>query len=342
MVRELPDRRIVLVLGAPRSGTSWLANILNSHPDALYCHETMGKLSVPAAEHLTHQMTRTGKLTPDERRVLLREWVRADPIHRRPPFFPKSFQRAPASLQKWCWGICRRSALGCALFRALFSPSERRPFDLVLKEVGWPVHAPNIVQALDPELIVIIRHPCAVVGSELRGIEKGVMPRKDREEWLRESGPVLAELGFTPEQIRAMPEFEWLAVTWMATNQVYRSIVARHPRSLVLNYEELCRDPLGGTREIFRFLNWQVTPQTRAFLDQSTHAASSWMTMLLGHQPYFGIYRETAESPDKWKTALPPAQRDRVLELVQPFFPEYGGPMNQPSALRPATAGASA
>ena len=29
----------ILILGAPRSGTTWLAKIIDSHPDVLYRHE---------------------------------------------------------------------------------------------------------------------------------------------------------------------------------------------------------------------------------------------------------------------------------------------------------------
>ena len=36
---DIPSERIVLLLGAPRSGTSWLGKIFDSHPDVLYRHE---------------------------------------------------------------------------------------------------------------------------------------------------------------------------------------------------------------------------------------------------------------------------------------------------------------
>src|ERR1700760_3806926 len=36
---DLPGDRVILILGAPRSGTSWLAKIIDSHPDVLYRHE---------------------------------------------------------------------------------------------------------------------------------------------------------------------------------------------------------------------------------------------------------------------------------------------------------------
>ena len=38
-LRRFPSDRVILILGAPRSGTSWLAKIFDSHPDVLYRHE---------------------------------------------------------------------------------------------------------------------------------------------------------------------------------------------------------------------------------------------------------------------------------------------------------------
>ena len=110
----------------------------------------------------------------------------------------------------------------------------------------------------------------------------------------------------------------------MVKNRIYLKIAAEHPRSHVVVYEALCGDPVGVSKRLFQFLGWELGTQTLGFLDQSTHEKSSVGTLMRGNQPYFGIYRETAEAADKWKTALPPAQRDRVLDMVRPFFPTYG------------------
>src|ERR1700734_3743019 len=37
----------ILILGAPRSGTTWLAKIFDSHPDVLYLHEPDAVLRNP-------------------------------------------------------------------------------------------------------------------------------------------------------------------------------------------------------------------------------------------------------------------------------------------------------
>ena len=41
----------ILILGAPRSGTTWLAKIIDSHPDVLYRHEPDKLAAEPVAPH---------------------------------------------------------------------------------------------------------------------------------------------------------------------------------------------------------------------------------------------------------------------------------------------------
>ena len=36
---HIPSNRVILMLGAPRSGTSWLAKIFDSHPDVRWRKE---------------------------------------------------------------------------------------------------------------------------------------------------------------------------------------------------------------------------------------------------------------------------------------------------------------
>src|ERR1700712_2005324 len=46
---DLANERVILILGYPRSGTTWLAKIFDSHPDILYRHEP-DELSPPRAD----------------------------------------------------------------------------------------------------------------------------------------------------------------------------------------------------------------------------------------------------------------------------------------------------
>jgi Sulfotransferase family len=46
----------ILILGSPRSGTSWLAKIFDSHPEVLYRHEPDEVASIPARAQPTSQL----------------------------------------------------------------------------------------------------------------------------------------------------------------------------------------------------------------------------------------------------------------------------------------------
>src|ERR1700712_3636289 len=72
----------ILVMGAPRSGTTWLAKIIDSHPDVLYRHEPDAMLPGPSP------------LTPEALPGLLADWAADQSLRSaaKQPFFAKSWQ----------------------------------------------------------------------------------------------------------------------------------------------------------------------------------------------------------------------------------------------------------
>src|SRR5580698_1469066 len=83
----------ILVLGAPRSGTTWLAKIIDSHPDVLYRHEPDETIAAPSP------------LTPDSLPALLARWATETGARTvtKQPYFRKSWQPG--------WAIGVRTAL---------------------------------------------------------------------------------------------------------------------------------------------------------------------------------------------------------------------------------------
>ncbi len=72
----------ILIIGSPRSGTTWLAKIIDSHPDVLYRHEPDATRPGPSP------------LTPDAVAALLARWAadRSPRAVTKQPFFAKSWQ----------------------------------------------------------------------------------------------------------------------------------------------------------------------------------------------------------------------------------------------------------
>jgi len=133
------SRRLIFLLGTPRSGTTWLAAILNSYADVVYSHEPLTQLHSPAIDSLIARLKTEGRLSSADRDLLLNEWCQAHHQCRRPPFFRKRFQLAPAWLQMACWTAVRLTGRGSALFRHLFSPAlDDLSYDLLVKDTWKP------------------------------------------------------------------------------------------------------------------------------------------------------------------------------------------------------------
>ena len=157
---------VILVVGAPRSGTTWLAKIIDSHPDVLYRHEP--DETQPGA----------GGLSGADLTALLAEWVAdrgARSVTKR-PFFPKSWQPN--------WARTLRSLLAAAVSAASRLPPPlnrlalvrvpdlmRKPAPRVaIKSVRWADGAAMLARTLPASrTIFILRHPCGQVASVMRG-----------------------------------------------------------------------------------------------------------------------------------------------------------------------------
>src|ERR1700722_19691843 len=139
---DLPSERIVLLLGAPRSGTSWLAKIFDSHPDVLYRHEPDTVLRTWDLPWMCPRDD-VGKYV-DEARLYLRRLIETATLKTAGslPMFPKSFESTPARLT--------RTAIIHALQVADLVKAARR--------LTRSMHIPDFIDpARHPELRVVIK-----------------------------------------------------------------------------------------------------------------------------------------------------------------------------------------
>ena len=83
----------ILIFGQPRSGTTWIGKLFDSHPDTLYRHEpdSVRKLSLPLFP---------ARQEAPQFREDLEKFIASLPVMRSPevvgkqPLFPKSYQPA--------------------------------------------------------------------------------------------------------------------------------------------------------------------------------------------------------------------------------------------------------
>lgn len=304
----MADAPVILIVGAPRSGTTWLAKIVDSHPDVLYRHEPDETLPSP------------NPLTANALPALLGRWIadRGARTAGKRPFFPKSFQYG------WARGL--RS-----LFAALVSAASRLPAPLaglgyvsipdllfspaprvVIKSVRWAMGAALLAQT-DPSsrIVFILRHPCGQVASVMRGNRQRRFDLKTEGTDMPFDEAAAVEFaalhGVDNPTFQALPDAAKYAWSWRAFNEPAYAALAAQPNVHVVLYEALCADPETLSRRILKFAGLDWNAQTRDFVARST--------MHQGPAGYYAIFRDAAAAAEKWRKTMP-ADDQAAVRLV--------------------------
>jgi hypothetical protein len=299
----------ILILGAPRSGTTWLAKIIDSHPDVLYRHEPDATLASPSP------------LTPDAVGPLLARWAAetgARTVTKR-PYFRKSWQPG--------WARSLRMLLAMAVNAAARLPPPFRTLGdlripdlgaqaaprLAIKSIAWADGAAIMVRALpDSRTIFILRHPCGQVASVMRGNRQlrfdlktaGTDMPFDEASAIR----FAAAYGIQERAFQALPDAAKYAWSWRAFNEPTYAALAGQPNVHVVLYEALCAEPGTLVRRILKFAGLDWNPQTEEFLGRSTSHR--------GEAGYYAVYRDAIAAAEAWRATMSPANQEAVRSVV--------------------------
>jgi hypothetical protein len=307
-------RAPILLFGMPRSGTTWLGKIFDSHPDTLYRHEPdtwlpIGQvpLLVPAADYARYQ-------------GVVREYLdgvpsmRADRVVGKQPIFAKRYASA-GRIQLYKLGITL-SKIGGRFGRELpvgFAPRGQPSARLVWKSIEslgrWGLFMSSIPDTCG---VQIIRHPCGYVNSVLRGEADRRFTHGEAAQdvgifrMLSETGQARRR-GLTLDDLMGMHPSERLAWRWVLFNEKAAEETAGETRCMRLYYEELCADPAGVTRRLFDHCGLDWNEQTEKFLSSSTSQARA---------DYYSVFKNPRESAWRWRERLLPEDIERVMRVV--------------------------
>ncbi|MEB3831300.1 sulfotransferase [Phormidium sp. CCY1219] len=269
----------IYIVGLPRTGTTWLASILNTTPGIKHLHEPFNAINVPEA--VPHAL----------------QYMRAD--DKNPAFYR----------------LCRQAFSGhsprdCVTYKRspVYKILPWWPGRVMVKDVHSYLALDWIDQHFNPVAILVMRHPCAFAYSWFRlygqfgkSLEKVIEQPKLMNDYL---------YPFEEQLNKAEGFWEKIGVFWGATYYVMLQQQQKHSDWIWVKHESLCQDPLGEYQNLFKRLDLPWTSQTERRLQQSTTKHST--------QPYVP-QRITSQEPQKWKNQLEPKQIDRVLEFARPF-----------------------
>ena len=270
-------RRPILILGHGRSGTSWVGNIFSAARRVLYYFEPCN----PAF---------TGKGDFDV-------WFR----YLRPGAQDRLFEEAfdavfhglPFPGQQWNRAQWHRLLPG---------------YRIVVKEVAAFMAVEWVHDRYKPEVLMIIRHPCAVILSELG---QGTPPERSMMELLGQSE--LFEDHLDPYRLtmeKASSPFETLGAIWGARHRVLANNLSRYPGWQIALYEDLCADPVGGFQQLLRHFGFPWTEAMERYVVQRS----------TGHVPgLYSVRRNSAQQINRWKHEMTLAEVNAVRRYVEPF-----------------------
>ena len=306
----------ILAFGMPRSGTTWIGKILDSHPLTVYRHEP------DSWRWLSGIPLFADTACAEEHREEIRSFVadlvamRADRVCGKRPFFPKSYaSRAGVTLFSGMSLMHKVAArVGLRTDPPLPPlPGPNAPYRVVWKSIESLGRVGVILEAVpDARFVQIVRHPCGYVASVLRG-EAEKRFGHNQAAWDFElyrmacETPQAQRHGLTEELIRKMDPAERLAWRWVIYNEKAAAESEARNNARVLFYEELCAKPAATARSLFEFCGLSWNAQSERFVHDSTSDTKS---------DYYSVVKNPLESAWRWRSQLDARVVGQIMDIV--------------------------
>ena len=308
------------IFGASRSGTTWLGTLISSHPDVAYRFEPFHRLAhIQPDVGQSFKILQSPQLSSEHRSQIYHSLLPAYPEIEKPPFFPKDYQAPLNWGREVTWPFARKMALVGQIFRKLYTPkmADAQTPTLIFKQVEMVYLIAPLLERLGAPVVYLMRHPCAVVWSRIRGQKDSLMPtgRADGlDKILRESFPELVEK--YAGKLKTNTEKE--ALLWRLDVEWALSACSNNPKGLPVFYEELVENTLPVVERVFEHFGLSLTQDTVSFIEDSTHTTNDLRQKRgeIGINPYFSVFRNSRSVCDKWKEEMPAEDRARVMQIV--------------------------
>jgi hypothetical protein len=310
-----PSRRL-LIVGVPRSGTSWLGRALALTKDASYVHEPDHERYVVPAMYAKRRLGLFPVLAPGDRAPgYKRLWERAfrDELETRTlPYRIASRLFWNASEPEFEAALAYpRPRRSVRLRAAAFLGSrptrdgEEKPL-VIAKSAHAALSVEWIAQEMGPTVIVVVRHPLDVLAS---WVELGIRECRialDTYPGVRER--LLIPHGIDPPSRKASPLTRAAWNLGLLASSLQAS-VGRHPDWHTVNHEDFIQDPLTRYRELCDILGLEWTTSIEVFLEQSAARPGAG----------FETNRVAAQLTDRWRRVFSEAQAQEVTGVLKQF-----------------------
>lgn len=311
------NNKPILLFGLPRSGTTWLGKILDSHPDTLYRHEPdrWGKINeLPLV---------ISSSDPNSYAPIILDFVERlanlnhSSVNGKLPAFPKSYFSTNQFLinQTNSW----LSKLICLCFGEIPLPHFKNYLAVPHLRIIWKsIESLGRLGAIVTSLkecraIHLVRHPCGYVLSVQRGESARKFTGKilTSEDWpvfeMLLSTTLARDNGLSLEQLRQASPVERMAWRWALFNDKALDEISGMDHCTTMLYEDFCRSPQASVRSLLDFVDLDWNAQIERFLLRSTS---------FERYGYYSIFKISSKAADKWRDELSAEQIDSIMRIA--------------------------
>lgn len=300
----------VLVVGVPRSGSTWTARVLSQAPNTVYIHEPDNEFNNILGCHAKKKLSRFPYLKATSMdRSYYNLWKNV---------FYSGIITNSKTINMILYGFSElfKITIGyqiLPLYRnsrsndnTLLSRHKRR-FQNWHQSVRFPirivksVHAgfalPFISRHFDPEIVIIFRHPANIAASYL----KLNMPDRDRMLY-RDHQMVRDYLAPYISNIQKLHEpLELIGLQIGIFYYIWEQQIKINTSWQTLTHELLCLDSTDQFKKIYKRLNLKWTDNVKVFIQKNNQPGRGFQTQ-----------RILLEEPEKWKLKLSRKQIQQI------------------------------
>lgn len=311
------NKPIVLLCGMPRSGTTWIGKIFDSHPDTFYLHEpdSVYRLAgLPTTAEIGHAEIFRPVIEGYVHRLMKR---RSTKVVGSLPIFPKSY------FSPYEFALMKTLTLGAKAVGKLVGevgvPSIRSlehipHLQLVWKSIESTLAMGTITKVIPGRGILILRHPCGYITSVLRGESRGRFSEScpTAEDYgmydhlARTEGA--RRRGLTLDALYAMAPIDRLAWRWTLANEKAMEDMLGLGNATHVLYEDVCKNPFDQVRRLFEFTGLRWDTQTERFIRASTGR---------DNPAYYSVFKDPQKSANAWRNELDPATVRRIMSIAE-------------------------
>jgi hypothetical protein len=309
-----PVMRPVLIVGAPRSGTSWVFRSVGRAENTLRIYEPDNETLHPRALMAKRGLGRFPVLGPHdsspEFQVL---WERAMtgrlPSTSRPQRWAESlFEGAPPGARKEAIdGGSMSARIRVATLLSSLPDRTRSPAGAVpvVKSVHSAFSLGWLTAHWDPRVVIVQRDPRNVIASWL-DMDIGDRDRRLDDD-LRVRSSVIEPLGLPPSPSSEEP-IRRVAWNLGVLQSAMASAAREHPDRVIVSHEELCVDPRAGFRALVSTLGLTWTDACDRYLERANAQGEG-----------YAVKRVAADLPERWRERLGPEQAAEITDELARF-----------------------